>query len=232
MAAFAPTDLSGLWAWWDANVGVTGGTSVTAWADQSGNGRALTATSGQEPATVTAALNGLDAISSYGKLAKMSTAVNLPNLSAGGTVFLVAKQSLNNGATNFDAGGVFIGAGNMSNMQIQRGNTSTAGQVSIRAAINSTAWVQSLDVVAEDTWKTIRLVNNGTNNYISISNGTEEMAAASGGSYTATPVQIFKTLGGAQGNKQIAMALIYTRELTPTEIGQVEGYLQTKFAHY
>ncbi len=232
MTSFVPTDISGLWGWWDANVGVTGGTSVTAWADQSGNNRTFVATTGQEPTTVTSAINGLPAISSYGLLAKMSTSVNCPNMSTGGTIFIVGKQSLNNGATNFDSSGVFIGAGSSVNFQIQRGLTTTGLLASIRGAINSTAYASSTDVVGEDIFKSIRLAYDGTTNAISINNGLEQQTASSGGSFTATPIQLFKTLGGAQGNKQIAMALIYNRTLTPTEIGQVESYLQTKFNHY
>ena len=58
MTPFAPDDIMDLWGWYDANVGVTGGTSVTAWADQSGNGNNLSAAGGQEPATVAAAFRG------------------------------------------------------------------------------------------------------------------------------------------------------------------------------
>jgi hypothetical protein len=162
----------------------------------------------------------------------MSTAVNFPDLSAGGTIFLVAKQSTINGATNFDAGAVFIGAGSGINMQIVRGSTTVGPLTSIEGAINSSVYAESGSVVADDTFVTIRLKYDGTNIKISINNGTEVTQASSGGGYVATPMQIFKTLGGAQGNKQIAEILIYKVQLDSSVITHNETYLRTKYAHY
>lgn len=216
-----------LWAWFKADAGVTGTTSVTAWADQSGNGHNLSA-SGVFPVLVVAAINGLPAVSTYAKLATMGTVANLPDLSAGGTVFLVAKQS--NSST--DNSGVFVGAGSPVNMQIQRGNTSAGPLTSIRGAVNASGFAITGNLVAEDTFVTLRLVSDGTNNKIAVNNGTEGTAVASGGGYVATPLTLFKTLGGSQGNKQIAEAFIFTRALTSLEITNMELYLRTKYAHY
>lgn len=225
--SFVPTDISDLWAWYDAAEGVTGGTSVTAWADQSGNSHNLTAASGQEPELISSAINSLPAISSYGLGAKMSTAANFPDMSAGGTVFLVAKQSTTNGATNFDAGGVFIGAGSRVNMSIERDGSTT-----VQGGIRATAALDCTTTVPEDTFVTIRLKHNGTTNAIAVNDGTENTSTPGASSYLATPMQLFKTIAGAQGNKQIAEVLIYTKALSSLEIAQVESYLQTKYAHY
>lgn len=227
-----PTDIDDLWIWLDANVGVTGTTTVTAWADQSGNGNNVAATSGQEPEKISSAINSLPAISSYGLGAKMQTSVNMPDLSAGGTVFVVGKQSLDDGATNFDAGGVFVGAGSAVNMEMRRGTLSSGGAVSLRGAIDAATYAQTTPLIEEDTFYSLRLVNDGTTNKVAVNNGTEGTATADGTGYLATPFSIFKTLGGAQGNKQIAEIILYTRELTAGEIAAVETYLNEKYDLY
>lgn len=224
---------SGLWVWFYGSVGVTGTTSVTVWEDQSGNGYDMSADSGDEPELISSAINSLPAVSSYGLLAEMGTSVDLPDLSAGGTVFIVAKQSIVNGATSSDSGGVFIGAGSQINMQIQRGNTSISGNIfSIRGGIDASTFAITTPLVPDDTFVTIRLKNDGTDNTVAVNNGAVGTATADGSGYSATPFTIFKTLGGAQGNKQIAEIIIYTRTLSGSEITQVESYLQTKYAHY
>lgn len=52
--AWAPTDISGLQAWYRADLGVSIGTGVSAWADQSGNVRNLTQPTGSKQPTVVA----------------------------------------------------------------------------------------------------------------------------------------------------------------------------------
>lgn len=62
---FRPTDITGLAAWYDATVGVTdaGSGAVSAWADQSGNGRDLAqGTAGSRPTTGTRTQNGRNVI--------------------------------------------------------------------------------------------------------------------------------------------------------------------------
>lgn len=228
-SAITSIPVTGLWAWYDAALGVTGTTDILEWQDQSGNLRDLTASIGAEPSLVSNAINGLPAISSYGLTCQMSTAVNFADLSNGGTIFLVGKESNVNGATNSDINGVFIGAGAITNMNIQRGTT-TSGVAAIRGGINAGTYVTTSLILPESTFGRIRLKNNGATNYISVNNGTEGSAAADGSGYIATPLTVFKSLGNAQGNKQIAEIIIYTRELSTSEITQVETYLATKYA--
>lgn len=54
---------TGVKAHYQADRGVTGTSTVTAWADQSGNGYTLTAPAGKEPTLVTPAVNGYPALS-------------------------------------------------------------------------------------------------------------------------------------------------------------------------
>lgn len=158
----------------------------------------------------------------------MATAGNLPDLSAGGSIFLVAKQS----NTSTDNSGVFIGAGTQVNMQIQRGNVTGGGLTSIRGGIDTAAWAQSSAIVPEDTFVSIRLKYDGTNIYLSINDAIESSAVADGAGYSATPLTLFKSLGGSQGNKQIAEILIYTRYTDTDEDADLEERFLTKYAHY
>ncbi len=232
VAPVVPIPTTGVWAYYDADLGVTGTSSVTILSDQSGNSHDFISAGGDTPELITDAINGCDAISSYGLPAIMATADDIPDLSAGGTVIMVVKQSSADGATNSDIGGVFIGAGSQINLQVQRGNTSTGPLTSIRGGINASTFAITGDEVAEDTFVTITLRNDGTDNYISVNGGAETTATANGAGYSATPLTLFKTLAGAQGNKQFAWGIICTRELTTEEITDIQDYLQTKYAHY
>ena len=162
----------------------------------------------------------------------MTTAVNFPDLSAGGTVFVVAKQSNVNGATNLDTGGVFIGSIGAGNMEIKRGNISTGGLASIRAAIDAFFFLDTTAVVADDTFITIRLRNDGISNYLSVNDAAEISGDSDGDGYVAAPLTVFKTAADPQGNKQIAEIIIYSRSLTTDELNYIEDYLQDKYDHF
>ena len=162
----------------------------------------------------------------------MSTFVNAPNLSSGGTIVLVAKQSSGDGATNFDALGTFIGAGNERDLLITRGSTTDGSLASIEGGIDTDTVVDSDPVIPENTFVTIFLRYDGTTIKLSINGGAESTLLADGLGYIATPLTLFKALAGAQGNKQIAEAVIYSRYVDDTEKGQLETYLQETYNHY
>lgn len=231
--SFVPTDIPDLWAWYDAAVGVTGTTAITAWADQSGNGRNLGLVSaGQEPELVASAVNGLPAVSTYGLSGtrQMTTSVDFADLTAGGTIFLVAAQdSVGSSTDNF---GTFLGAGGFVVMQIERGGSASLGFGSLAGAIASSNETTTPADVPEDTFVSIRLKNDVDDNFISFNNGTEYAFPSTQSAYIATPLRLFRTASGAQGNKQIAEILIYSRTLTTNEITDVETYLNSKYALY
>lgn len=59
----APAPTPGMWLWLRADAGVTETLGVvSAWADQSGNGRDVTAAPGSQPGYIASAINGLPAI--------------------------------------------------------------------------------------------------------------------------------------------------------------------------
>jgi hypothetical protein len=101
---FLPTQLAGLSAWFRADKGVTlNGATVSAWADQSGNGRHFTqGTSGNQPTFAAAALGGQPALTFDGTSDSLSTAATLFSTPSSGmkiTIFVVASiPSLATGA--------------------------------------------------------------------------------------------------------------------------------------
>jgi hypothetical protein len=158
----------------------------------------------------------------------MATAVNFPNILGGGSVYIVASQRNDRAGINYDSGGAFLGAGSSVNMQIQRGdNDAIAGGIGTSLATQ----IEQAGL-NNDQFYTIRLRSDGTTMYLSINNGTEVSGTDSGASYSATPLTVFKTLGAARGDKQIAEILIYTANHNSTERTQVEDYLKDKYAHY
>jgi hypothetical protein len=61
VGAFTPASISGLYAWWDAaTIAQADNTTVTSWADSSGNGHTMTGATGQTYQT--AELNGLPGV--------------------------------------------------------------------------------------------------------------------------------------------------------------------------
>jgi hypothetical protein len=87
-----PTDITGLWGWWkaDVNGGLADNVGIASWPDQSGNARHLTqATGANQPTVQTNELNSLPIIRFDGA----SDYLNVPDPSAltAATVFLLIK---------------------------------------------------------------------------------------------------------------------------------------------
>ena len=223
---FSPTDLSNLWAWYKADAGVTGTTTVTAWADQSGNGRNLTSVTGNEPALVSSVLNSYPAISSYNTaLAQMKTAVDFPT-TTGVTVYIVARQSSTSSAGYDDGYGTFAVAGYDNWYIVRDANLNKVGGAYKQLTLTT-------DNATENTFYSIRLRGNSTTQFLALNNGTEASGAAGSASYTAEKLWLFDDGSGfAKGAKQIVEIIIYTEDHNSTKRGQVETYLKNKYAHY
>ena len=228
MPAFAPTDIMDLWAWYDANVGVTGGTSVTAWEDQSGLGNDLASLSGEEPSQINNVINGLPVIIKGGGNKKLSSAVNVPDLSTdGGTIFIVGQQSISG-----DSNGPYLTFGTTQSVNIRRqGATANANRFTVNSSGGSTNNDRS--GVTDGVFHTLRLRVDNVNQYASVNNDTETSVACILGSYAGgSPLQIFFDGSATYGSKLIAEILIYNRDLSAPEITMVEDYLKDKYQHY
>lgn len=225
---FLPTNISDLWAWWDAAQGVTGTTSVTQWNDLSGNGNTLTADSGEFPAVFNNAQNGKPAIGRSGGNARLDAANLVPDLAVqGGTIFIVAKQ-INTSDTN----GPFLFFGTTQSVNIRRGG---AAADYIRFGVTSQSGATSNNRIGfpDNVFYSLRLRVDNVNQYASINNDTETSVPCVLGDYSGgTILSLFWSVGNVYGNKQICEVIFYDRDLNETEINEVETYLNDKYALY
>lgn len=212
-----------MWAWYKSSAGVTGTTSVSNWADQSGNGNDLIqATTNRQPRVIDNIINGSSVIalkSGGGTQARMVTADPFPIVD-GATIFIVACQSL---IEQGDTQGVFLEYAQ--DCEIKRNGSSVEG--SLNADTIDTA------SVTDDVFYTIAVKTNGTDLSLYLNGALH----GSGSSFFGPAVQqefyIFQKHGNANtGNKQIAEIIAYTRELDTDEIASAHSYLRTEYNHY
>jgi hypothetical protein len=211
----------------DAGVGVTGTTSVTAWADQSPNGNNFTAASGVEPELELNVINGRPVVK-RGSINARLTGPNWPNadlLANGGiTVYIVGSQSSAGGT--LDSSGRFLNAGATSNAQLMRNGSNNEYSANLRGGLSLTG------AIAEDTFYTFRMRNDLSNTYMAINNGTETSTAATGPSTVTSPTLLFANLSSGWGNKRIAAVYVFTENHDTAKQTIVENYLRNRFNHY
>lgn len=219
--------MANLWAWYKADAGVTGTTSVTAWADQSGSGNDLAAVSGFEPALLTGELNGLPAVARGSIDARMNTAAVVPDLSTiGGTIFIVGKQ-----AVSGDVNAPYLSFGTSQSVNIRRqGATADANRFGVNSASGATN--NDRAGVTDGTYHTLRLRVDNVNQFASINNDAETSIACILGSFAGGTILELLYSSGTFGDKAICELIIFTRSLNSTELGQMEDYLRTKYSHY
>jgi hypothetical protein len=211
-----------MWIGLEADSGVTGTTSVTAWADKSGNGNNLTSGGLNHPSLIASALNGNPVIDNNGNSA-MGTSASLPAL-ANATVYVVGKQFAGEGAY-----GVFVSSSG-DNLWITR-DSSNNGIVAESGT--GSPFLGSIAPVSDNTFYTIRLRVDGTTNSLAINNGAEvTVSRDSAADIVANPLEVFDDSGLHGASKQIAAIYIFTEYHNSTKVGQMETYLKTKYAHY
>jgi hypothetical protein len=235
-APFSPANLSGLSLWLKADAGVTlSGSNVTAWADQSGNGKNATGAD-TLPTLQSNAINGYPAIrfnnidSDTSKFV-ISSSFNLKNSSA----FVVVKQlGANEYARylsfpafealdyNADDGLAVLFNNEVPQLQI----TSNAIDATIADAdANNVFAIASYKI---DNSGNISAFYNGgseatnTNSNMASQNGVSEIYIGQSPSNFVNE--------GLYGD--IAEIVMYSRAVTTQERIQVEAYLNTKYAIY
>jgi hypothetical protein len=236
-APFSPANVSGLSLWLKADAGVTlSGSDVTAWADQSGNGKNAVGAD-TLPTLQSNAINGLPAIrfnntgTDVSRFA-ISSSFNLKNSSA----FVVVKQlnldnsyprflsflSLNDLDYNADDGLCALFNNGIPQLQI----TSNANDCSIENGTANNAF--ALISYKIDNSGNISAFYNGG------SEGTGQnssMASQNGlGEIYIGQSQSNITSEGLYGD--IAEIVMYSRSVTTPERQQVEEYINTKYAIY
>ena len=212
----APNYVPNLWCWLKADAGVAvSGSTVTAWNDQSSNGRNTTIVG--SPTRTLASLNGLATISVPNSSA-IRTAVATSALTAAGTMIAVWKMDSASVQPLWDltAGYWYVG-----------GTTSPNGFSGLQASSNQ--------VSSGNSWH-IGTIRHGNTSSAYPGCGTPPIIAADLGSLYGEVTITGPTTGNAleypragTGGISLAEILIYSRSLTHTEIFGLHRYLAARW---
>lgn len=223
-APFAPTDIAGLAAWYDASDTATitdaGGGAVSAWADKSGNGFTATEATNR-PITGTRTINGLNVLDFDGSNDLLSSSLPADDI----TQTLFAVVEIDDFAGNFRT---ILGA-NLSGGWCFRINQTTGAMQTEKQA---TAAIQTGVAVATAT-PYILLASTGTT--ISKQQRSLEWVNGSQTTHAQTLTAGRTAVIGCTGTTlpfdgKIAEIIVYSETLDVVEIGQVTGYLSDKWA--
>jgi hypothetical protein len=222
---FTPNDISGLIAWYDASDSGTvtqSSGAVSAWADKSASGYDLAAPVGNEPVTGSTTLNGLATIESAGNDWISNTTDSFM-----GSPMTVAVVCYYPGAGNYgvqfasgpdNALGFYIYDGFA---KIDKQNAATV----ISRAYSTTGWlvyVGKIDASSAEIW--INAVQQGvTASHVQTFTAGTGMATLAG-----RPAGTFPSKSGAK----VAEMVIYNSFLSSADQGDVETYLNDKWAVY
>lgn len=239
-APFSPADLTGLALWLKADAGVTlSGSNVTAWADQSGNGRNATPNDPtNKPIFNASDKNGKPTISLTSmsdELERVFTISSNPLGASGSTAFSVqyVEDVCGNGNDNGPIFGNFGGSATQTHYPY-------GVDCSVYDAFATTSRKDSLTppTAITATWSiySVHSTNGEWKDYV---NGAL-MQSDSGNTYDNsiggddTTLYIGKQtgLGNFSLKGKVAEVIVYNRVLTTPERQQVEAYLNTKYAIY
>jgi hypothetical protein len=225
---FSPGSYPNLWGWWRADAGVTGTSTVTAWADQSGNGHSLISVAGKEPTLITNVLNSKPVIGLGGAVARMQTATIFPDTQQNLSIYLVAKQTKGAGALA-DNNGYFFSTGSNSITMHRQFNGTTDALVDVNIKLNSNLEKP----VTDNTYYTFRVLYASTGQSMALNNGTPNTNSVFNGNYGSTLFNLFSNESGSNfGNKAFAEILIFTELHDAAKQASIEYYLQQKYNHY
>lgn len=217
ISGFSPVNVGDLSVWYKADAGVTlNGSTVSGWADQSGNGRHLIqSTATKQPLFIASAINSkpsllFDGVDDLLSLASGATLSIFSDMS----FFVVMKK---NTASNT---GVLAG-GSGAYMYLQYNTTFYIGNTAKSAPMTLTTWYT----------RSGSAVNDGTKEYFSNATSLGVIVSGESAFYDA-----FNHVGGIPGftslNGEIAEVLVFKRVLNAIDRLKIDMYLQTKYAHY
>ena len=228
----SPIPTTGLGVWFKADAGITlNGSTVSEWADQSGNGNNATQpVVGAQPTVASGAINGLPAVNFAGS-ANMQ--FNLPvNGLTGMTIFMV----------NANAASYTGGSDGVDNAPLFWDETADWGTVHLSPFEQSVNWAFGTGQV-NNTPSYTRPASIGTAFTLTdvVKNGTTENLYV-GGTLVATQTGVLGTIANTQStgnlgvgylstpwNGQIAEVIVYTVALTDAQRQQVEQYLTSRY---
>jgi len=206
--------LPGLVLWLDAAKGVTGTTSVTAWADQSGNQNDL---AGSGAMLSAGAVNGLPAIT-----LSSSTLQAMNNPSFGfGTDELLVEEVVRVNATH----SLLFGT---SGMRLQ--SATVGGFAQLQLGPSTT--VDGATSLNDATWRVVAARRSGSGASATIdvrlNGGVDGTATGSQYAYdvgSTSPA----TVGGSDTIEDVAEVVVIKGTISVADLGTLEGYLKTKY---
>ena len=218
---------NGLAIWFKADSGVTqdGSGNVSGWADQTGNYTVAQSSSGNQPTYIASDINGGPALRFNGSQWLSSTAATT-GLNAGMTIITVAMTTSPGSLQNS------VALGNASWYQSRNvGYYGGAQLLDITADHSSGGAAPSAGVFVSDA---ITLDSSGAN-VAYYRNGTETATGTLGGVDDVSPgLMIGNRAEGlaAPWRGDIAEALVFDHQLSPTDLATVDEYLGDKYGYY
>lgn len=237
-AAFDPSTVPGLQAWYDASAitGLSDGAAVASWSDRSGNSRTLTqATGGAQPLYKANILNGLPVVRMDGSNDYLSYTVPGADMISGPlfTVFAVWKNVTDASAfaavMSLVSGGAptDYGSSGCAVIGSNDGSSPSAGTNDYRAntTLSSKSGTQGLTVhQTTHLW-------DGTNNTLRY-DGTAQTPVASAGDLFGHTIYVGCRYTGSPSNfntKDYAEMLIYSTAVSGANVLSIEAYLKAKW---
>lgn len=211
---FNPISLGNLRFWVKADAGITlNGSTVSSWADQSGNSLVLNeANATKQPTFVSNFINGKPALQFDGSNDEMSLSASQTGFESM-TFFIVYRRSANTSQA-------VLSNGASTYMYLQYGSSFLIGNNSKSAAMTNDIWYIRAGTGKSD--------GTGTEYF---SNGVS-LGTVAGGTNVFNAFRYVATAGGAYLNGYIAEILIFDKVLNSTEIGQGFNYLNTRYGIY
>jgi Concanavalin A-like lectin/glucanases superfamily/F5/8 type C domain len=223
---------SGAALWLKADAGVTiNGTTVSAWADQSGNGYNVSqATVANQPIFQASDFNGQPAISFDGSTDFLNNTVNnVVTPGAGRTVFIVSKAACNSVALNY----ITFRRSTLL-CSYQSGSPNFIYSDGVNAGNNASAPANWFDTIkAKPT--ILSFYNSGiAPNKLNLRMNQQAIVVSQSGGVASESGTAGFSIGRREdgayfGNGAIAEIIVYNSELNATDRTTVENYLATKY---
>ena len=240
VAAFKPTDISGLQLWLDATTGLfdatsggsavtTDGSAVARWEDQSGNGRNATqGTSNNRPILKTSVQNSKNGIRFDGSNDFMTTASFAHSVPL--TIFLVCKR-LSNAGSQGDYNRLIEHGSNNGVCILTRGGGINKIQYQYASSDLTDSGVNPLtDTKIYEYFVTSTATRNLT---FRINNANETTATRTGTPATPTVFNLVQYGSGSyNANVELYELCYYNVKITDSERDSVRDYLNTKWSVY
>lgn len=213
---FTPLAISNLQAWYKADAGITlNGSTVSQWADQSGNARhMIQATAANQPTFTASAKNGLPALTFDGTNDYLALAADYDMLDK--STYFVVWKAIDEGENSVLSGV----SGNYS--YLQYGSAWYVGSTSQAVTMTAGLWYMRT-ATADGVGNVAERFSNA------VSQGTSTCTIA---------YRKIRYIGQYNGeanrylNGVVSEILIYNKKLTGPEIADVHDYLNNKYAIY